>query len=107
MAGFGGGAVVGLLGGLVGLGGAEFRLPLLLTGFGFSALAAVIVNKAMSLVVVVAAIPARLTAVPWSEVADERSAVVNLLAGSLLASRSIVMSRPSLRENVRSCRGRR
>ena len=64
-AGFAAGALVGLIGGLVGLGGAEFRLPLLLTVFGFAALAAVIVNKAMSLVVVVAAIPARLTAVPF------------------------------------------
>jgi uncharacterized membrane protein YfcA len=43
------GAGVGLLGGLVGLGGAEFRLPLLIGLFGFVALQAVIVNKAMSL----------------------------------------------------------
>jgi uncharacterized membrane protein YfcA len=85
-AGFAAGAAVGLLGGLVGLGGAEFRLPLLLTLFGFAALAAVIVNKAMSLVVVLAAIPARLTAVPFSAVADEWTAVVNLLAGSLLGA---------------------
>ena len=85
-AGFGAGAAVGVLGGLVGLGGAEFRLPLLLTIFGFAALAAVIVNKAMSLVVVVAAIPARLAAVPLAEVADEWGAVLNLLAGSLLGA---------------------
>ena len=70
----------------IGLGGAEFRLPLLLTVFGFGALAAVIVNKAMSLVVVVAAIPARLGAVPLSAVADEWVAVVNLLAGSLVGA---------------------
>ena len=86
LVGFGAGAAVGLLGGLVGLGGAEFRLPLLLTVFGFAALAAVIVNKAMSLVVVVVAIPARFAAVPLSEVSDEWSAVVNLLAGSLLGA---------------------
>lgn len=85
-AGFAAGAAVGLLGGLVGLGGAEFRLPLLLTVFGFAALAAVIVNKAMSLVVVVAAIPARLAAVPLAEVADEWTAVANLLAGSLIGA---------------------
>ncbi|MEO7844425.1 MAG: sulfite exporter TauE/SafE family protein [Nocardioides sp.] len=84
--GFVAGAVVGLLGGLVGLGGAEFRLPLLLAVFGFAALAAVIVNKAMSLVVVLASIPARLTAVPISEVAHEWTAVINLLAGSLLGA---------------------
>jgi uncharacterized membrane protein YfcA len=86
LAGFGAGAAVGLLGGLVGLGGAEFRLPLLQTLFGFAALAAVIVNKAMSLVVVLAAIPARLAAVPFSAVALEWTAVVNLLAGSLLGA---------------------
>ena len=81
-----GGAVVGLLGGLVGLGGAEFRLPLLLAVFGFAALAAVIVNKAMSLVVVVAAMPARLTGVPLADVAAEWPVVLNLLAGSLLGA---------------------
>jgi hypothetical protein len=35
---FSGGAVIGFLGGLIGLGGAEFRLPLLIGGFGFAAL---------------------------------------------------------------------
>ena len=85
-AGFVGGAVVGLLGGLVGLGGAEFRLPLLLGVFGFAALSAVIVNKAMSLVVVVAALPARMSAVPISNVGDHWGAVANLLVGSLLGA---------------------
>ncbi|QIK68472.1 sulfite exporter TauE/SafE family protein [Nocardioides sp. HDW12B] len=85
-AGFAGGAAVGLLGGLVGLGGAEFRLPLLLGVFGFAALAAVIVNKAMSLVVVLAAIPARLAAVPLTDVVGQWPAVLNLLAGSLVGA---------------------
>ena len=48
----GAGAAVGVLGGMIGLGGAEFRLPLLIGVFGFVALQAVILNKAMSLVVV-------------------------------------------------------
>lgn len=77
------GALIGVLGGLIGLGGAEFRLPLLIGLFGFAALQAVIVNKAMSLVVVVAALPARAFAVPWGEVADHWWIVANLLAGSL------------------------
>ena len=51
-----GGAVIGTLGGLIGLGGAEFRLPLLIGLFGFAALEAVIVNKATSLVVVASAL---------------------------------------------------
>jgi hypothetical protein len=61
---FGAGAAVGLLGGMIGLGGAEFRLPLLIGVFGFAALQAVILNKALSLVVVIVAIPARPLAVP-------------------------------------------
>jgi uncharacterized membrane protein YfcA len=48
MAAFCAGVAVGLPGGMIGLGGAEFRLPLLIGLFGFLALQAVIVNKAMS-----------------------------------------------------------
>jgi uncharacterized membrane protein YfcA len=77
------GCGVGLLGGLVGLGGAEFRLPLIVGLFGFAALQAVIVNKAMSLIVVLVAIPARLLAVPLADVLVEWTVIVNLLAGSL------------------------
>ncbi|MDV3240617.1 MAG: hypothetical protein LOY00_02370 [Methylocaldum sp.] len=46
---FGGGALIVTLGGLIGLGGAEFRLPLLIGTFQFPALDAVIVNKFVSL----------------------------------------------------------
>jgi uncharacterized membrane protein YfcA len=85
-AAFAGGAVIGALGGLIGLGGAEFRLPLLIGFFRFAALEAVILNKAMSLVVVATALPFRAAFVPWSEVARHGSVVVNLLAGSLLGA---------------------
>lgn len=77
------GAGVGVLGGMVGLGGAEFRLPLLIGVFGFVALQAVILNKALSLIVVATALPARLLAVPPALVAEHWAVVVNLLAGSL------------------------
>lgn len=80
------GVGVGLLGGLVGLGGAEFRLPLLIGLFGFAALQAVIVNKAMSLIVVIVAIPSRLLAVPLADVASHWNVVLNLLAGSLVGA---------------------
>ncbi|MFD3541525.1 sulfite exporter TauE/SafE family protein [Streptomyces sp. NPDC058662] len=83
---FGAGAVIGVLGGMIGLGGAEFRLPLLISLFGFAALSAVILNKAMTLVVVLVALPARMVAVPASEVAAGWPVVVNLLAGSLLGA---------------------
>lgn len=80
------GALIGLLGGMIGLGGAEFRLPVLIGVFGFVALQAVILNKALSLVVVVTALPARLLGVPFSDVADHWTVVVNLLAGSLIGA---------------------
>ncbi|MFE3560470.1 sulfite exporter TauE/SafE family protein [Streptomyces sp. NPDC059193] len=83
---FGAGAAIGILGGMIGLGGAEFRLPLLIGLFGFAALSAVILNKAMSLVVVLVALPARMAAVAASEVAAHWPVAANLLAGSLLGA---------------------
>ena len=80
------GAGVGSLGGMIGLGGAEFRLPLLIGVFGFLALQAVILNKAMSLIVVATALPARLIGVPMEQVAPHWTIVVNLLAGSLIGA---------------------
>lgn len=86
IAAFIGGAAVGSLGGLIGLGGAEFRLPLLIGWFRFSALEAVILNKAMSLVVVASALPFRTTTVPFADVAANWPIILNLLAGSLLGA---------------------
>ncbi|MFN3493168.1 MAG: TSUP family transporter [Hydrogenophaga sp.] len=79
---FAAGAGVGVLGGLIGLGGAEFRLPLLLM-FGLVVLPAVIVNKAISLVVVASALVFRSSAVSPLEVAAQWPVMVNLLLGSL------------------------
>jgi uncharacterized membrane protein YfcA len=75
-----------MLGGLIGLGGAEFRLPLLIGVFGFGALESVIVNKAMSLLVVATALPFRAHAVPFHEVASQWPIILNLLAGSLIGA---------------------
>ena len=86
LAAFAAGAGVGVLGGLIGLGGAEFRLPLLIGVFGFLALQAVIMNKAMSLIVVLTALPARLAAVPIDTLIPYSFVVVNLLAGSLIGA---------------------
>ena len=83
VAAFGAGGVIGTLGGLIGLGGAEFRLPLLVGLFGFPVLEAVILNKAMSLIVVATALPFRTGTVPLAEVAAHWSVILNLLAGSL------------------------
>ncbi len=83
---FGGGAIIGALGGLIGLGGAEFRLPLLLGVFKYRALEAVILNKAMSLIVVATALPFRASTVPLSAVAASWPIILNLLAGSLIGA---------------------
>lgn len=85
-AAFTGGAVIGALGGLIGLGGAEFRLPLLIGLFRFGALEAVILNKAMSLVVVASALPFRARTVPFGEIAAHWPVILNLLAGSLIGA---------------------
>ena len=83
---FAGGGLIGTLGGLIGLGGAEFRLPLLIGAYRFPALPAIVLNKAMSLVVVASALPFRAGAVPFAAVLDHWSVVANLLAGSLLGA---------------------
>jgi uncharacterized membrane protein YfcA len=85
-AAFAGGAIIGALGGLIGLGGAEFRLPLLIGAFRFAALQAVILNKAMSLVVVASALPFRAATVPFTSVAAHWPIIANLLAGSLIGA---------------------
>jgi predicted small integral membrane protein len=59
------------LGGLIGLGGAEFRLPLLISLFRFRGLEAVILNKATSLVVVAAALPFRASTVSFAELGGQ------------------------------------
>jgi uncharacterized membrane protein YfcA len=76
-------AVIGTLGGLIGLGGAEFRLPLLITLFRFRGLEAVILNKAVSLLVVATALPFRTADVSFAAIGEQWPIIVNLLAGSL------------------------
>lgn len=54
------GAAVGVVGGLLGLGGAEFRLPILVGYFRYGLLRAISLNLAVSLVTVLAAVSSRL-----------------------------------------------
>lgn len=85
-AGFAWGAVIGSLGGLIGLGGAEFRLPVLVGRFRLPTLEAVILNKAMSLVVVAFALLFRGGAIPFVEVWAQADIAINLLLGSLIGA---------------------
>lgn len=85
-AGFGWGAAIGSLGGLIGLGGAEFRLPVLVGRFRLPTLEAVILNKAMSLVVVAFALVFRAGAIPFADVLAHADIAANLLAGSLVGA---------------------
>lgn len=80
------GMAVGVLGGLIGLGGAEFRLPVLISVFGFAAIEAVIINKAASLIVVASALLFRLKTIPFAEISNHWSIIVTLLSGSLLGA---------------------
>lgn len=84
---FGVGAVVGVLGGLIGLGGAEFRLPVLVGGwFRYPLLLAIVINLLVSLVTVVVSLLFRAQAHGWAILAAQWPVVLDLLAGSLLGS---------------------
>lgn len=85
-AAFVGGTLVGALGGLIGLGGAEFRLPLLIGAFRFGPLDAVVLNKATSLVVVSSALIFRTRSISVDILVDNWTIIINLLAGSLFGA---------------------
>lgn len=83
---FGAGSLIGTLGGLVGLGGAEFRLPVLIGLFRIGTLEAVILNKATSLIVVAAALLFRGKTIVPATLLEHIDVVLNLLAGSLIGA---------------------
>lgn len=84
--GFVAGSLIGTLGGLIGLGGAEFRLPVLVGLFRLGTLDAIILNKAMSLVVVAAALLFRGGSISPGILMNHLDVVLNLLAGSLIGA---------------------
>ena len=84
--GFFSGFAIGSLGGMIGLGGAEFRLPLLVGFFRLKTLEAIILNKATSLVVVSTALLARSVSIPMHALWPSIDVVLNLLAGSLVGA---------------------
>lgn len=80
------GALVGVLGGLIGLGGAEFRLPLLVSIFNYRTLQAIVINLIVSLVTVTVSIVFRSTTIGLENVATNWLVIINILAGSLIGS---------------------
>jgi uncharacterized protein len=80
------GALVGLLGGLIGLGGAEFRLPVLVSIFRYKTLQAILLNLIVSLVTVTFSFIFRSGIVGLENVAANWTVMINILAGSLIGS---------------------
>lgn len=80
------GLPVALLGGLIGLGGAEFRLPLLTGLFRFPVRAAIPLNLAVSLVTLAAALLIRLRTTPLEALAPQVGPILSLLTGSVLGA---------------------
>lgn len=77
------GTVVGVLGGLMGLGGAEFRLPILVGYFNFTTFQGIIINLIVSLITVVFSLIFRSSSIPLANVVGNSGVVLNLLAGSI------------------------
>lgn len=77
------GMPIGLLGGLIGLGGAEFRLPVLVKIFKYSARPAIVINLAISLVTLLSALFFRLPQANWTELASLTPPIFALILGSV------------------------
>lgn len=80
------GALVGILGGLIGLGGAEFRLPVLVSIFNYRTLQAIIINLIVSLVTVTFSFIFRSGVIGLENVFANLTVIINILAGSLIGS---------------------
>ena len=76
----------GTLGGLIGLGGAEFRLPVLTGVLGDRPRQAVAINLAVSLITVVAALIVRGGTLAWEPVAGLVPVAVAMTLGAVIAA---------------------
>lgn len=80
------GAVVAILGGLIGLGGAEFRLPILIGVFALFPHRAVRTNLLISLATLGMSAVARLSFVHTTRVADFQVEIAGMLLGGIAAA---------------------
>ena len=83
---FASGAAVGVLGGLIGLGGAEFRLPLLIGLFALAAHQAVRFNLLVSFATVSASAAARFGFAAFPDLAALLPEIAALTAGAVVAA---------------------
>ena len=80
------GAAVGVLGGLLGLGGAEFRLPVLVGLFAFPLRRAIPLNLAVSFVAVIVAAPSRWGLAGQAPALDAVPVAVAMVAGGMIGA---------------------
>ena len=77
---------IGALGGLIGLGGGEFRLPVLMYAIGFDAKGAVPLNLMVSLVTLAFSLIVRSRAVSLSAILPFLPEVIGLATGGILSA---------------------
>ncbi|KAF1083935.1 Sulfite exporter TauE/SafE [Sporotomaculum syntrophicum] len=77
------GAPIGCLGGLIGLGGAEFRLPVLIGLFKYSAHQAVSLNLAVSLITLLSSLIFRIPSSPLAKLLPLLPVILALIAGGM------------------------
>jgi uncharacterized membrane protein YfcA len=80
------GAAVAILGGLIGLGGAEFRLPILIAVFALYAHRAIRINLLISLATLAVSALSRLNFVNTTHVGDYSAEIAGMLAGGIVAA---------------------
>lgn len=80
------GILIGILGGLIGLGGAEFRLPVLVSFYKFRTLQAVVINLIVSLVTVTFSFIFRVGVINFAPITSHAPTIFDILFGSLIGS---------------------
>jgi uncharacterized membrane protein YfcA len=84
--GFGFSVPIALAGGLIGLGGAEFRLPVLKGPMGYSAKQAVPLNLSVSIITLAVSFITRASAFPLAPLAPLEPVMTALIAGAVVTA---------------------